>query len=334
MSEIEFKKPVPFQGHAIELNDRVVVGGKEYHVTDQIYNSDVSGSRVFRAVNMDDPDDCIVLKDARKESTDDLSHVIRIREALPIGTDHLSKYHAFKKYSDDRVVIAASFADGISLDRLDVGPPYSRENVLNTVYLTRGLISAVGKIMETGALHRDIKARNSIFLRNGGVGIIDIDFLTLLRDEEERIRWEEAQAKAKKEKRKLKLFSVGTPENMSPESVVGNFTNTSDIYSLGIVSLKQMMGEPIEEDPINKEIGNPFGRMKKDYKQALREKVLGKFLPPDFEGIMMRRVLPNYPESVQQKARGLIRFILKATQHESGSRPQSGEEALRLLDSD
>jgi len=322
---IEFRKGISQREFAVEQGDRVVVNGVEYFVTDFLGENDVSGSRAFRAANVDDPENCILLKDKKERDTFGLDYTLHTRKSLPIDEESLSSYIDYNPYREGRVVIAGSFTDGVSFDRLDIGEPYTRENILKVVCLTRGMIKAVGKLMEVGALHRDVKARNAMFLRNGGVGLIDIDFLTRLQNEIERLEREKTEALQKGGK--WKPTSIGTPETMSPESVVGRFSNTSDMYSLGVVALGQL-GKPVDQ-----EIGSPFERMREDDKKGRIDKLRNVFFPKDMEGRMMTNVLPNYHESVMQQARGLIRFILQATQHDPTNRPQSGEEAMKILDS-
>lgn len=142
-----------------------------------------------------------------------------------LSHEHIVRYLGMEK-TDNRIYIFLDFIPGGSLEAV-LGTFSLPENVVRLYTLQ--ILQGLEYLHQNKIIHRDIKAANVLLDDVGNVYLADFGC-------------------SKKLKRELSmdLHSLsGTPNYMSPEVVkTGNYTEKSDIWSLGCTVLEMVTGKP------------------------------------------------------------------------------------------
>ena len=169
----------------------------------------------------------------------DLENMLRFRREIDLLTGlehrHLVRLHEAGR-SDGLFYYAMEFIEGDTLaDRIGrVGPLPIRQ----AVQITRDVCSALEFLHGHDILHRDIKPSNILLSHRRGAVLADFGLAKHLTDRQ-LTRSDEM---------------LGTPQFIAPEILLDDkLDHRSDQYSLGMVTLEMLLGEPaIHEDGLQK----------------------------------------------------------------------------------
>ncbi|MCS6894152.1 MAG: protein kinase [Deltaproteobacteria bacterium] len=149
----------------------------------------------------------------------DLGESLILREAIVLRLLSLSAN--CPKFVDllntgPRKSLVLEFIPGFSLEKL----PYLGVSHERTLEALKALVSGVKSIHSVGIIHNDIKPENIILNpENGGIHLIDFghsDYLNKTYVYKENF--------------------IGTPMFLAPEAFLGRYSESSDIYSLGVTA--------------------------------------------------------------------------------------------------
>jgi len=163
------------------------------------------------------------------------------------------------------------------------------------VYLLRGILRGLERLHAMGFLHFDLKPGNVMVDRLGSVKIIDFGRALMVNENVS--------------------FLFGSPLYMAPEThrrEVGS--PQSDLFSVGLIALELLVGEPIITDPTVDEDGLLAVKMQLVYR---------------LEGILPSYVLEN------TDLVGILRKLLApapADRYESAREAEIGESGLAVID--
>jgi serine/threonine protein kinase len=131
---------------------------------------------------------------------------------------------------DSRSYFVMQYVEGQSLDdRLhESNPPLSLEEIHS---ISWDVLSALDHAHSHGIVHRDVKPANILLDHSGRALLMDFGIARALRDES---------------RKTLTGVSMGTPDYMSPEQVLGSsaIDARSDVYSFGCVLYAMLCGQP------------------------------------------------------------------------------------------
>jgi serine/threonine-protein kinase len=227
------------------------------------------------------------LKEARAVSRVSHEHVVDVTDvgATPLG----QCYYVMELLS------------GESLGRrLRIEGPWSVER---TLHVAVQIAEALSACHAAGVIHRDLKPDNVFLVHRGG----DRDFVKLLDFGVVKLADPSPSGMARTSHPTREGTVVGTPQYMSPEQCRGRreIDARSDIYSLGIVLYRMVMGRvPFDSD---------------DWADVLIQQATAPLppmaarrpdLPPDFERIVERAVAKD-PRDRWQSAHEMRRAMLE-----------------------
>lgn len=320
-----------FKSMKVELPNRLVSGaqirveGHQYELK-LLYNQVFLAERGVSDVGFDLPGELVVkqknmLLSVLQPKDYFNAHRVRENELSAIPETKLSRC-LYEDYSvNNRVTCIFNYIHGRTLSELtpELGDPFSVERVQNIIDIVRSLVDLLGKFIERGVVYRDLKPSNIVCRQDsaekGGVippdaGLIDLDTLFLL------------------ERSPHYTDSVATPSYMAPEQAQANYSSTvkisavTDFYSLGCVIVELL------EEAIQQALLYPFKRGKLEKVLAHKE---GKFFLEDIEEILLAKVY-KYPGKVREMVERLFRLIGRLVRFHPEERPQTGEEAMGILE--
>ena len=162
--------------------------------------------------------------------------------------DHPNIVKYFGTFEDEHFIhIVMEYLKGHDLDKIISLKNYTGFDEKNMCQIIQQLLKALCFIHSKNIIHRDIKPENILFShkRNySSLKLIDFGLATFSQQDNK---------------------SVGTPFYMSPETIDGNSTFQSDIWSVGVIVYQMLTSKlPFEND--EKEKGNQtlFQRIKND----------------------------------------------------------------------
>ncbi len=173
-----------------------------------------------------------------------------VKVCLALQHPNLMQLYDWGTHTDDRLYLVCELLEGETLrDRLSAGPLDAAQ--------TTSVVSAVGSALSylhsEGVAHRDIKPGNIFLCRNGRTKLLDLGIAKT--DEVAPIT--------------QTGVAIGTPHYMSPEQIQGKAGESSDQYSLGVLTFEMLTGRrPFEANDITEL-----------YKKHLEEQPPG--LPPE-----------------------------------------------------
>ncbi len=145
-------------------------------------------------------------------------HIVRIYE------QNFSLEHAY--------IAMEYFPKGDIYNRITQGLSCSK-----AVRYLREIAYGLRAVHEMGIVHRDLKASNILFRRDGSLAITDFGIAKVLSG---------------RHSLTLEGVVIGTPNYMSPEQITGEEADTrSDLYSLGIIFYQMLTGQlPFHADDV------------------------------------------------------------------------------------
>lgn len=159
--------------------------------------------------------------------------------------------------SDEHIYLVVELCHGGELfDRLDMQPGY-RYSEEKSAQLMIQIVSAVQYIHSQGIVHRDLKLENFLFSKpdsDSDLKMIDFGLAKHLTYSE-------------KEK-----DAVGTPYTVAPEVILGSYTESCDVWGIGVIAYLLLSGDP------------PFGGCDGGPLRQVRKNILSgtfSFDPPD-----------------------------------------------------
>jgi len=118
---------------------------------------------------------------------------------------------------------------GSLADLVELYPQNIRFTESEIAYVLNELLNALNYIHNVHCIHRDIKSDNVLIGENGEIKLADFGLACRLTTN----------------KKKRTETRVGTPYWMSPECILGdNYDYKTDVWSLGILCIELMQGEP------------------------------------------------------------------------------------------
>ena len=142
---------------------------------------------------------------------------------------------------DGKLYLVQEYVEGTTVKRMldEAGGPLPVERAIE---IARGVLSGLAHAHEEGVIHRDIKPSNIMVNKKGKIKIMDFGIAKALGGE-------------RLGKTKTGM-TVGTPEYMSPEHILGKEVDArSDIYSVGMMLFEILTGNlPFEHTTSEYEI--------------------------------------------------------------------------------
>lgn len=147
--------------------------------------------------------------------------------------------------SEDHIYLVVELCHGGELfDRLDEQPGY-RYSEEKAAHLTIQIVSAVQYIHSQGIVHRDLKLENFLFSKpDSDTDLKMIDF-----------GLSKHMTYGEKEK-----DAVGTPYTVAPEVILGSYTESCDVWAIGVIAYLLLCGDP----PFGGCDGGPLRQVRKN----------------------------------------------------------------------
>ena len=222
---------------------------KNYEFISMLGNGSFGKVRLYRDRNYKDL--LFAIKTLKKEGIP-AYHFSLLKSEVTIlsNLDHPNIVKYFGTFEDESYIhIVMEYLKGHDLDKIITLKKYTGFDEKNMCQIIHQLLKALSFIHSKNIIHRDIKPENILFSnkRNySSLKLIDFGLATFSN---------------------LDHKSVGTPFYMSPETIEGNSTPLSDMWSVGVIVYQMITGklpfqseEQGNEDLYNKITNDDYNR--------------------------------------------------------------------------
>ena len=210
---------------------------KSYEFICMLGNGSFGKVRLYRDRNYKDL--LFAIKTLKKEGIPQFQfNLLKSEVNILSNLDHPNIVKYFGTFEDEFFIhIVMEYLKGHDLDKIISLKNYTGFDEKNMCQIIQQLLKALSFIHSKNIIHRDIKPENVLFSNKknySSLKLIDFGLATFLKQDNK---------------------SVGTPFYMSPETIDGNSTFQSDIWSVGIIVYQMITGKlPFVGD--DKENGN------------------------------------------------------------------------------
>ena len=204
---------------------------KNYEFISMLGNGNFGKVRLYRDRNYKDL--LFAIKTLKKEGIPQYQfNLLKSEVNILSNLDHPNIVKYFGTFEDDNNIhIVMEYLKGHDLDKIISLKNYTGFDEKNMCQIIQQLLKALSFIHSKKIIHRDIKPENILFSNKRSytsLKLIDFGLATFSKQEN-------------------KL--VGTPFYMSPETIYGNSTFQSDMWSVGIIVYKMLTSKlPFESD--------------------------------------------------------------------------------------
>ena len=198
---------------------------KSYEFICMLGNGSFGKVRLYRDRNYKDL--LFAIKTLKKEGIPQYHfNLLKSEVNILSNLDHPNIVKYFGTFEDEFFIhIVMEYLKGHDLDKIISLKNYTGFDEKNMCQIIQQLLKALSFIHSKNIIHRDIKPENVLFSnkRNySSLRLIDFGLATFLKEDNK---------------------SVGTPFYMSPETIDGNSTFQSDIWSVGVIVYQMITGK-------------------------------------------------------------------------------------------
>ena len=218
---------------------------KNYEFISMLGNGSFGKVHLYRDKNYKDI--LFAIKTLKKEGIPQYQfNLLKSEVDILSNLDHPNIVKYFGTFEDEFFIhIVMEYLKGHDLDRIISLKNYTGLDEKNMCQIIQQLLKALSFIHSKNIIHRDIKPENILFSnkRNySSLKLIDFGLATFAKHDNK---------------------SVGTPFYMSPETIDGNSTPLSDMWSVGVIVYQMLTGKlPFESN--DKDNQNLYNRIKND----------------------------------------------------------------------
>ena len=222
---------------------------KSYEFISMLGNGSFGKVRLYRDRNYKEL--LFAIKTLKKEGIPSYHfNLLKSEVTILSNLDHPNIVKYFGTFEDESYIhIVMEYLKGHDLDKIIALKKYTGFDEKNMCQIIHQLLKALSFIHSKNIIHRDIKPENILFSnkRNySSLKLIDFGLATFSN---------------------LDHKSVGTPFYMSPETIEGNSTPLSDMWSVGVILYQMITGklpfqseEKSNEDLYNKITNDDYNR--------------------------------------------------------------------------
>ena len=198
---------------------------KSYEFISMLGNGSFGKVRLYRDRNYKDL--LFAIKTLKKEGIPQYQfNLLKSEVNILSNLDHPNIVKYFGTFEDEFFIhIVMEYLKGHDLDKIIALKNYTGFDEKNMCQIIQQLLKALYFIHSKNIIHRDIKPENVLFSnkRNySSLKLIDFGLATFSKEDNK---------------------SVGTPFYMSPETIDGNSTFQSDIWSVGVIVYQMITGQ-------------------------------------------------------------------------------------------
>ncbi len=204
---------------------------KSYEFISMLGNGSFGKVRLYRDRNYKDL--LFAIKTLKKEGIPPY-HFSLLKSEVTIlsNLDHPNIVKYFGTFEDENYIhIVMEYLKGHDLDKIIALKKYTGFDEKNMCQIIQQLLKALSFIHSKNIIHRDIKPENILFSDKknySSLKLIDFGLATFSKQDHK---------------------SVGTPFYMSPETIEGNSTILSDVWSVGVILYQMLTGKlPFESN--------------------------------------------------------------------------------------
>ena len=207
---------------------------KNYEFISRLGTGSFGKVRLYRDRNYKDL--LFAIKTLKKEGIPQYQfNLLKSEVNILSNLDHPNIVKYFGTFEDENFIhIVMEYLKGHDLDKIISLKNYTGLDEKNMCQIIQQLLKALSFIHSKNIIHRDIKPENILFSnrRNySSLKLIDFGLATFFHQDNK---------------------SVGTPYYMSPETILGNSTFQSDIWSVGVIVYQMLTSKiPFEVDEKN-----------------------------------------------------------------------------------
>ena len=207
---------------------------KSYEFISMLGNGTFGKVRLYRDKNYKDL--LFAIKTLKKEGIPLYQfNLLKSEVTILSNLDHPNIVKYFGTFEDEFFIhIVMEYLKGHDLDKIISLKKYTGFDEKNMCQIIQQLLKALSFIHSKNIIHRDIKPENILFSDKknySSLKLIDFGLATFCKQDNK---------------------SVGTPFYMSPETIDGNSTPLSDMWSLGVIVYQMITGKlPFDSDDKN-----------------------------------------------------------------------------------
>jgi calcium-dependent protein kinase len=198
---------------------------KNYEFISMLGNGSFGKVRLYRDRNYKDL--LFAIKTLKKEGIPKYNfNLLKSEVSILSNLDHPNIVKYFGTFEDElNIHIVMEYLKGHDLDKIISLKNYNDFDEKSMAEIIQQLLKALSFIHSKNIIHRDIKPENILFSnkRNySSLKLIDFGLATFSKDDHK---------------------SVGTPFYMAPETIDGNSTPLSDMWSVGVIAYEMITGK-------------------------------------------------------------------------------------------